>query len=682
MPMMHSQKLNRKGPSSKEKLPQPAFSLKNLWHLSILLMAPLAVQCAHPASQSKSTSLPEFPSQIVNSWEIASLKPQTEVPAFLGDGTLAAHFGPLGDGSGLSGNNSLIFIAGNYRSSEKIAPVPNPMVVTLKINNVPASPGSNYRQTLDFQRDQLVTQWDQQSADGQQTIQVTSKIQSDCIICSWKISSTVETSVSWLPIPFALKTTPLVSLWTKFPTWSLFGNEGLQPVPLQPSAFKATIPAQGSANFTYILYLPIAQNGWLESTMVKLPAIANLAKSKLAVQRALAAPDPPFADIRVESSSPQDQLAIRSFLFDLRCGEGYPLSPFGLTNSLYDGHVFWDADTWMAPALDFLDPNEVRKLCQYRYLRLGKDPNQPWPWESSVSGKNVATVMNREIHIVGDVLWQLQIAHALGINTESLVDPLASCQKFWKGQLSKLPSGKYGINHVVSPDENHTGNNDLYTNLLAQWTLNGMKWNPKSAYILHLPHDNKTFLTYDNDPVRSYKQAAAILSLWPLQYPPAVKESAQMLQRFGDKTLKHGPAMSGSILALLLARQGEAENAYKSWQKSWQPYMSGPFLTFNEKPVTTPMELKESRNTFMTGAAGCLDAVLYGFAGLEITRHPSQSAEVKVHLEDGYWLTVQPHLPPAWSMLQLANIQILGKSYNLTIEQKGQTQNAQLTSSS
>ena len=70
----------------------------------------------------------------------------------------------------------------------------------------------------------------------------------------------------------------------------------------------------------------------------------------------------------------------------------------------------------------------------------------------------------------------------------------------------------------MSPDENHIGDNDLYTNLLAMWLTNGRKWPATPTY--KLPKDAKGFLTYDGDPVKGYKQAAAILACYPPSSTP------------------------------------------------------------------------------------------------------------------------------------------------------------------
>src|SRR5690606_25073555 len=106
-------------------------------------------------------------------------------------------------------------------------------------------------------------------------------------------------------------------------------------------------------------------------------------------------------------------------------------------------------------------------------------------------------------------------------------------------------------------------------------------WPAKPTY--KLPQDDKTFLTYDNDALRGYKQAAAVLSIYPLQYPPAEEQARAMMERFADKVTRNGPAMTDSIHAIIWARLGEKEKAYQAWHDSWKPFVKPPFMLFSEK---------------------------------------------------------------------------------------------------
>jgi len=211
----------------------------------------------------------------------------------------------------------------------------------------------------------------------------------------------------------------------------------------------------------------------------------------------------------------------------------------------------------------------------------------------------------------------------------------------------------------MSPDENHIGDNDLYTNLLAMWCQNQGKWPAKPTY--KLPKDSQTFLTYDNDGLRGYKQAAAVLSIWPLQYPPAEAQAKAMMERFANKVTKNGPAMSDSVHALIWARLGEKEKAYAAWHNSWKPFVKPPFLLFSEKRSS-------SRTYFTTGAAGSLNAVLYGFAGIRIDDKKAPGAQWSTPLKNGKVLSIAPNLPKEWKKLTLKNLTILGKRYTFEIE--------------
>jgi hypothetical protein len=358
------------------------------------------------------------------------------------------------------------------------------------------------------------------------------------------------------------------------------------------------------------------------------------------------------------------------------------VAPMGLSSDHYFGHVFWDADVWVLPALALLDPARAKAIPNYRLrLRKAAEENfQRWlgdgrptghgslgsvdstvsargakyPWESAVSGKETVPGPSKfEDHLTGSVAWSLRYGAKLG-----LVDPVQSAEitrlagLFYVRRMS--PTGLLG---TMSPDENHIGDNDLYTNILANEcidTLEASKPNPRAP----LPKDEKSFLTYDNDPVRGYKQAAAVLAIYPLQYAPAEKQASVMLERFMDKVTKNGPAMSDSVHATILARLGRADEAYALWQKDRDEFANHPLWMFSEKrskPVTY----------FVTGAGGWMQTLLYGFLGLRLDDQPMPGAAWKLKLKSGAWISGTPHLPSAWKRLAVTVV-LDGKPYRLT----------------
>ena len=51
-------------------------------------------------------------------------------------------------------------------------------------------------------------------------------------------------------------------------------------------------------------------------------------------------------------------------------GKSYGISPMGLSGLGYNGHVFWDMDIWIYPALLILKPNLAKNMIEYRIERL------------------------------------------------------------------------------------------------------------------------------------------------------------------------------------------------------------------------------------------------------------------------------------------------------------------------
>src|SRR6185437_1499194 len=78
-------------------------------------------------------------------------------------------------------------------------------------------------------------------------------------------------------------------------------------------------------------------------------------------------------DIQVEGD-PEVQRFVRAGMLALLCSlrEGVPTSiaPMGLSSMGYNGHIFWDADTWMFPPLLLLQPGPAFEMLTYRQDRL------------------------------------------------------------------------------------------------------------------------------------------------------------------------------------------------------------------------------------------------------------------------------------------------------------------------
>ena len=75
----------------------------------------------------------------------------------------------------------------------------------------------------------------------------------------------------------------------------------------------------------------------------------------------------------------------------------------------------------------------------------------------------------------------------------------------------------------------------------------------------------------------------------------------------------------------------------------------------------------EDRTVFVTGAGGCLQTVLYGFAGFRIDYQQNPDAKWSMRLRDGGWLNVSPRLPTVWKRITLRGVEILCKKLTFVI---------------
>src|SRR5436190_13447409 len=104
------------------------------------------------------------------------------------------------------------------------------------------------------------------------------------------------------------------------------------------------------------------------------------------------------SEIQIEGDAQSEQ-DIHSMMYHLysfaREGTALSPSPMGLSGLGYNGHVFWDTDLWMFPALLVLHPEIAKSLVEYRFQRLAAAKRNAfangfkgamYPWESAETG--------------------------------------------------------------------------------------------------------------------------------------------------------------------------------------------------------------------------------------------------------------------------------------------------------
>ena len=185
------------------------------------------------------------------------------------------------------------------------------------------------------------------------------------------------------------------------------------------------------------------------------------------------------------------QQAARFALFHvLQAGaraEGVAIPAKGLTGPGYDGHVFWDMESYVLAALTYLVPDAAANTLRWRHSTLpaaiararqlglhgatfpwrtihGEECSGYWPAGVAAFHINadIADAVLRYVNATGDI----QFERAVG------VDLLVHTARLWASLGYFDGSGRFRIDGVTGPDEySAVADNNVYTNLMAQRNL-------------------------------------------------------------------------------------------------------------------------------------------------------------------------------------------------------------------
>jgi trehalose/maltose hydrolase-like predicted phosphorylase len=391
------------------------------------------------------------------------------------------------------------------------------------------------------------------------------------------------------------------------------------------------------------------------------------------------------ADIEIEGD-PEAQQVVRACLFyllsSMRDGSDAGVPPMGLSSSAFLGHVFWDMDSWMFPALLPQHPQLGRAMLEYRYRTLAGAranakaeglPGASYAWESAQTGKEtlLAAEFRHGRHVSGDVALALkQYYTATGDRAwlQSRAWPiLQATADNWAARAKPGPNGTFVIKGVTTPDE-LAGQVDhsAWTHHVARVNL---EFAADTARLLGRPAKPKweqvaKGLTFLRDPdtrlilpyagfteKKKAKQADVLLLAHPGEADLNDAELGRMYDYYAPRVIQNGPAMTDAIHAVIAARLGRDEEALHRFRESYRPFVRPPFHLFSEKRTRDNL-------CFLTGAAGVVEAVLYGFAGL----YPESSKEQPDRPR------LEPHLPTSWTALRVHRLHWRGKTWTLELK--------------
>jgi alpha,alpha-trehalose phosphorylase len=230
------------------------------------------------------------------------------------------------------------------------------------------------------------------------------------------------------------------------------------------------------------------------------------------------------ADVEVEGDA-EIQQAVRFGLFHvMQAGaraEGRSIPAKGLTGTGYDGHAFWDTETFVLPVLTYTVPQAAADALRWRYdtLPLAKEragqlglKGAAFPWRTITGAEcsgywpagtaafhidaDIAAAVTRYIAATGDLEFEQ------GIGLELLIETA----RLWRSLGHHNGQGRFRIDGVTGPDEySAVADNNVYTNLMAQHNLRA------AAAVAERYSDKALESGVDAEEAASWRDAAAAM---------------------------------------------------------------------------------------------------------------------------------------------------------------------------
>nr|WP_211177756.1 glycoside hydrolase family 65 protein [Pseudonocardia acidicola] len=232
------------------------------------------------------------------------------------------------------------------------------------------------------------------------------------------------------------------------------------------------------------------------------------------------------ADVEIDGDAELQQ-AVRCALFHVMQAavraERRPIPAKGLTGPGYDGHTFWDTETFVLAVLTYLVPDaagdalrwrqSILPLAVERAAQLGLH-GAAFPWRT-ISGlecsgywpagtaafhinADIADAVVRYVAAAADTVFERDVALELLVETARL----------WRSLGHHDAEGEFRIDGVTGPDEySALADNNVYTNLMARQNL-------RAAAEVAVRHPRTAAgLGVDSEEMASWRDAAAAMRI-------------------------------------------------------------------------------------------------------------------------------------------------------------------------
>ncbi len=259
------------------------------------------------------------------------------------------------------------------------------------------------------------------------------------------------------------------------------------------------------------------------------------------------------ADVELDGDI-EVQQAVRFGLFHIlqagARGEDRPIPAKGLTGPGYDGHAFWDTETFVLPLLTCTLPPAAASALRWRQATLpaararaqqlelrgasfpwrtinGEESSGYWPASTAAMHINadIADAVVRYVGMTGDTDFEADTGLELLVETARL----------WRSLGHFDSKQQFRIDGVTGPDEySGLADNNVYTNLMAQQNLRAAV----SAALRH-PERAQT-LNVTLDELREWRAAADAMAI-PFDEERGVHQQSEGFTSHQEWDFEHTP---------------------------------------------------------------------------------------------------------------------------------------------
>lgn len=469
-------------------------------------------------------------------------------------------------------------------------------------------------------------------------------------------------------------------------------------------ALNMRVDVHKGTTYTFTKYVAISRDQWGGDSKQDL-ALATSARTE-GFDRVLADHEQAWhtlwqSDITIDGD-PKAQQIVHSDLYYLISNStpdtAWPIGACGLTPG-YTGHIFWDSDSWVLPALLLLHPERAKSLVMFRDKTLPLAEQRAserglrgamYPWEadpdngSSQTPRSAHVLDESEIHVNADIAiaqWQYYLAtHDRDWLVQQGWPVIRAVADFWASRATYMPDRhRYEILHVNSVDERYSDiPNDTFTNASARKALQiataaaqivGATPDPHWADVakgLYLPFDEKDGHYLNFDPSVPFNALTESGPLPLLSYPsldtPMSAETRRGDYLYATAIFKRVHrdmdsmglnSMGFEPLSIAAATAGN--------QADTGAWFDGNITLNVVKPPFNVRTETATNNTgyFMTASGGLLQNIVYGFTGLRLE-------------EQGLQQAYPPVLPSRWSSFTLKHVHFRDQLYDITVKRDAQ----------